>query len=225
MKFEKYLHEENVPEWRKAYINYKQGKKYLKAIEHAVSKIETIQQDGDEPANYYGQTEEDETRALTLSMDNALSSENTLAQYPNSDSESDEPIMSQGRGQTTTYDAIPPSPKSRYPHSTALTIDEDHADQTTALNPDALPKFSRPQRRPTFAAQVGEAARTQGTHLIRSLTRRFTMASPSEHKRRTRIIRSKSNHSLADALSLETISFFFSLLNNSFLHSLLVYLY
>ncbi|KAF9285758.1 hypothetical protein BGZ68_003584 [Mortierella alpina] len=210
MKFEKYLHEENVPEWRKAYINYRQGKKYLKAIEHAVSKIETIQQDGDEPANYYGQTEEDETRALTLSMDNALNSENTLAQYPNSDSESDEPIMSQGRGHTTTYDAIPPSPKSRYPHSTALTIDEDHADQTTALNPDALPKFNRPQRRPTFAAQVGEAARTQGTHLIRSLTRRFTMASPSEHKRRTRIIRIEGNSidSVTGALLEEEKEFF-----------------
>ncbi|KAG9325024.1 hypothetical protein KVV02_001023 [Mortierella alpina] len=193
MKFEKYLHEENVPEWRKAYINYRQGKKYLKAIEHAVDKIETIQQEGDEAASHCGQTEEDEIRVLTLSMDNAFSSENTLAQYANSDSESDEPIMPQGRGQTTTYDAIPSSPRSRYPHSTALTIDEDRSDQTTALNPQDVPKFNRPQRRPTFAVQVGEAARTQGTHLIRSLTRRFTMANPSEHRRRTRIIRIEEN--------------------------------
>ncbi|KAF9953799.1 hypothetical protein BGZ72_005133 [Mortierella alpina] len=210
MKFEKYLHEENVPEWRKAYINYRQGKKYLKAIEHAVDKIETVQQEGDEPENHYGQAEEDETRALTLSMDNALSSENTLAQYPNSDSESDEPFMSQGRGQATTYDSIPSSPRSRYPHSTALTIEEDSSDQTTALNPHALPKFHRPQRRPTFAAQVGEAARTQGTHLIRSLTRRFTMASPSEHRRRTRIIQIKGNSidSVMGALLEEEKEFF-----------------
>ncbi|KAF9569246.1 hypothetical protein EC968_002616 [Mortierella alpina] len=210
MRFEKYLHEENVPEWRKAYINYKQGKKYLKAIEHAVDKIETIQQEGDEAANHYGQTEDDETRALTLSMDNALSSENTLAQYPNSDSESDEPFMSQGRGQTTTYDSIPSSPKSRYPHSTSLTIDDDCSDQTTALNPHAVPKFSRPQRRPTFAAQVGEAARTQGAHLIRSLTRRFTMGNPSEHRRRTRIIRIEGNSidSVAGALLEEEKEFF-----------------
>lgn len=36
MKFAKYLQDEVVPEWRKAYINYKQGKKYLKAIEIAL---------------------------------------------------------------------------------------------------------------------------------------------------------------------------------------------
>ncbi|KAG0055576.1 hypothetical protein BGZ83_008187 [Gryganskiella cystojenkinii] len=36
MKFAKYLQDEVVPEWRKAYINYKQGKKYLKAIESAL---------------------------------------------------------------------------------------------------------------------------------------------------------------------------------------------
>ncbi|KAF9958004.1 hypothetical protein BGZ70_009343 [Mortierella alpina] len=210
MKFEKYLHEENVPEWRKAYINYRQGKKYLKAIEHAVDKIETIQQEADESENGYGQGEDDETRALTLSMDNALNSENTLAQYPSSDSESDKPFKPQGRGQATTYDSIPSSPSSRYPRSTTLTIDEDSSDQTTALNPHAVPKFSRPQRRPTFAAQVGEAARTQGTHLIRSLTRRFTMANPSEHRRRTRIIRIEGNSidSVAGALLEEEKEFF-----------------
>ncbi|CAO3565673.1 unnamed protein product [Mortierella alpina] len=210
MKFEKYLHEENVPEWRKAYINYKQGKKYLKAIEHAVDKIETIQQEADESETCYGQGDDDETRALTLSMDHALCSENTLAQYPNSDSESDEPFKSQERGQATTYDAIPSSPGSRYPRSTTLTIDEDGSDQTTALNPHAVPKFSRPQRRPTFAAQVGEAARTQGTHLIRNLTRRFTMANPSEQRRRTRIIRieGKSIDSVAGALLEEEREFF-----------------
>jgi len=36
MKFAKYLQDEVVPEWRKAYINYKQGKKHLKAIEIAL---------------------------------------------------------------------------------------------------------------------------------------------------------------------------------------------
>lgn len=33
MKFAKYLEAESVPEWRKAYINYKGLKKRLKAIE------------------------------------------------------------------------------------------------------------------------------------------------------------------------------------------------
>ena len=40
MKFAKYLQDEVVPEWRKAYINYKQGKKLLKAIERAIDELE-----------------------------------------------------------------------------------------------------------------------------------------------------------------------------------------
>lgn len=40
MKFAKYLQDEAVPEWRKAYINYKQGKKLLKAIECAIVELE-----------------------------------------------------------------------------------------------------------------------------------------------------------------------------------------
>ncbi|KAI9236641.1 MAG: SPX domain-containing protein [Podila humilis] len=43
MKFAKYLQEEAVPEWRKAYINYKQGKKLLKAIESALDEIEAAE--------------------------------------------------------------------------------------------------------------------------------------------------------------------------------------
>ncbi|KAF9582759.1 hypothetical protein BGW38_010800 [Lunasporangiospora selenospora] len=43
MKFAKYLQNEVVPEWRKAYLNYKQGKKYLKAIEKALDQPLTKQ--------------------------------------------------------------------------------------------------------------------------------------------------------------------------------------
>ncbi|KAG0017389.1 hypothetical protein BGZ81_010774 [Podila clonocystis] len=43
MKFAKYLQEEAVPEWRKAYINYKQGKKLLKSIESALDEIEAAE--------------------------------------------------------------------------------------------------------------------------------------------------------------------------------------
>jgi SPX domain protein involved in polyphosphate accumulation len=35
MKFAKYLESESIPEWRRAYINYKGLKKRLKAIEKA----------------------------------------------------------------------------------------------------------------------------------------------------------------------------------------------
>ncbi|KAF9172941.1 hypothetical protein BGX21_002427 [Mortierella sp. AD011] len=41
MKFAKYLEDEVVPEWRKAYIDYKQGKRYLKAIEKALDQLES----------------------------------------------------------------------------------------------------------------------------------------------------------------------------------------
>ncbi|KAG0291468.1 hypothetical protein BGZ97_005875, partial [Linnemannia gamsii] len=40
MKFAKYLQDEVVPEWRKAYINYKQGKKHLKVIERVLDQLD-----------------------------------------------------------------------------------------------------------------------------------------------------------------------------------------
>ncbi|KAF9173450.1 hypothetical protein BGX20_003157 [Mortierella sp. AD010] len=43
MKFAKHLQDEVVPEWRKAYINYKQGKKYLKAIQAAIDRLQKEQ--------------------------------------------------------------------------------------------------------------------------------------------------------------------------------------
>jgi SPX domain protein involved in polyphosphate accumulation len=39
MKFAKYLESESIPEWRKAYINYKGLKKRLKAIEKVKNKF------------------------------------------------------------------------------------------------------------------------------------------------------------------------------------------
>ncbi|KAG0209904.1 hypothetical protein BGX28_009871 [Mortierella sp. GBA30] len=167
MKFEHHLYEENVPEWRKAYINYKQGKSYLKAIRHAVEKLETVQQQAEKPVDDHDQAEDDETRALTLSMGYARASENTLAQYTTTDSESEEPII-QGRDQSKTYDAISASTKTKRPYSTALTIDEDRSERGSLLRDhldgsdvDGLPKFTRPQRRPSSAVQVGEAALAQ----------------------------------------------------------------
>ncbi|KAF9987489.1 hypothetical protein BGZ65_003376, partial [Modicella reniformis] len=42
MKFDKLLQEEVVPEWRKVYLNYKQGKKYLKVVEAALANQEKM---------------------------------------------------------------------------------------------------------------------------------------------------------------------------------------
>ena len=36
MKFAKYLESESIPEWRKAYINYKGLKKRLKAVDKVI---------------------------------------------------------------------------------------------------------------------------------------------------------------------------------------------
>lgn len=41
MKFSKYLESQSVPEWRKAYINYKGLKKKLKQVERVSSSNST----------------------------------------------------------------------------------------------------------------------------------------------------------------------------------------
>ncbi|KAL2266441.1 hypothetical protein VTJ83DRAFT_5793 [Remersonia thermophila] len=41
MKFAKELEREAVPEWRAKYLNYKQGKKHIKAVARAISRAET----------------------------------------------------------------------------------------------------------------------------------------------------------------------------------------
>lgn len=42
MKFSKYLESQSVPEWRKAYINYKGLKKKLKQVERVSSSWYTL---------------------------------------------------------------------------------------------------------------------------------------------------------------------------------------
>lgn len=42
MKFAKYLESESIPEWRKAYINYKGLKKRLKAIEKVTPLFKAV---------------------------------------------------------------------------------------------------------------------------------------------------------------------------------------
>ncbi|KAG0246924.1 hypothetical protein BGX31_005412 [Mortierella sp. GBA43] len=47
MKFAKYLQDEAVPEWRKAYINYKHGKQLLKAIERVLDLLDVEASDSE----------------------------------------------------------------------------------------------------------------------------------------------------------------------------------
>ncbi|KAI1311892.1 hypothetical protein EDD11_003293 [Mortierella claussenii] len=64
MKFAKHLQEEAVPEWRKAYLNYKQGKKHLKAIGDAIAKLDDANQEQHDDS-----VEDNGTRTLRLIID------------------------------------------------------------------------------------------------------------------------------------------------------------
>ncbi|KAF9963130.1 Xenotropic and polytropic retrovirus receptor 1 [Modicella reniformis] len=70
MKFAQLLQEEVVPEWRKVYLNYKQGKKYLDAIEVALANqekpvLEPLEPEYDRPDVDEG----NETRPLKFRID------------------------------------------------------------------------------------------------------------------------------------------------------------
>ncbi|KAF9430994.1 hypothetical protein BGZ94_000940, partial [Podila epigama] len=106
MKFAKYLQEEAVPEWRKAYINYKQGKKLLNAIESALDDLEAtealaLERIGldchlpyDEPIVA---TENTRSIAHTNSI-NTSSNNNNILPHQADDSTPSTPILSRPRG-------------------------------------------------------------------------------------------------------------------------------
>ncbi|ORZ16131.1 EXS family-domain-containing protein [Lobosporangium transversale] len=108
MKFAKYLQQEIVPEWRKAYLNYKQGKKHLKAIESAIKKLETASSSG----RYQRQFNNDDTQTQGPA-DLVSSSFNSTLAPPTGTT----PIISQSRGNIKSYDAIAIPTHSSFPAS------------------------------------------------------------------------------------------------------------
>ncbi|KAF9130081.1 hypothetical protein BGW39_003485, partial [Mortierella sp. 14UC] len=99
MKFAKYLQEEVVPEWRKAYINYKQGKKHLKAIERVLDELDLQA------------AQELETQQAHEALQDTLSPLPTLIQHQQQQQQQQHP--------RTTVD--PPSSNATEPGSTAST--------------------------------------------------------------------------------------------------------
>ncbi|GJJ72444.1 xenotropic and polytropic retrovirus receptor 1 [Entomortierella parvispora] len=133
MKFAKYLQDEVVPEWRKAYINYKQGKKYLRAIEIALDLKEeaeeavvasalaegaVLEDGGIIISTDYPTTGSDSTAPLRVRYDTqaslgaatATSSTSSPSQTPDPPDEGQEetttPIISKRRGHGRNYSAI-----------------------------------------------------------------------------------------------------------------------
>ncbi|KAF9106253.1 hypothetical protein BGX29_010009 [Mortierella sp. GBA35] len=197
MKFAKHLQDEVVPEWRKAYMNYKQGKKYLKAIEAAIDQLEATQDQQPRP---------NIKRQGSLSIDTAAASsveqpaQAYSPKYPDSPTGTT-PIIRQGRGSVRSYDAIlrPPSRSATVPPEAFCSdsvfdgTDQDLADpqdqqHQLAHRPSIATLTDRPdlQRCDSMMAQIGEAARNQSHNVFKSLQRSFTMGSPLEHQKRPR---------------------------------------
>ncbi|KAF9318710.1 hypothetical protein BGZ91_005111, partial [Linnemannia elongata] len=201
MKFAKQLQEEVVPEWRKAYMNYKQAKKYLKAIEAALDQFE----DNEEKAylnniKHHGPLSIDTEAASSIERPATAYS----PKYPDSPTGTT-PIITRGRGSQRSYDAIhrPPlrsatlPPPSSSPDSALDGTDQgsfvphDLQQHQLAHQPSISTLTDRPAlpRRASFVAQIGEAARTQSHNVFKSLQRSFTMAAvPQERRPKQRAI-------------------------------------
>ncbi|KAF9190661.1 hypothetical protein BGZ50_000123 [Haplosporangium sp. Z 11] len=187
MKFSQYLHEEIVPEWRKAYIDYRQGKRYVKDIESAVENMETIQHFSPPVHNGAHDNEDDETRALTLSIDSVPTNYQTIERLQTISEDDNQPSRgAQSHGYVGLSDQEPES-ASFYP-----------------------PGRGPPGRSNSMAAQLSHTARTQGAHIMRSLTRRFTMGSHLRHTKRSRVIclEGDSIDSVINQLLIEEKDFF-----------------
>ncbi|KAG0281227.1 hypothetical protein BGZ95_005832 [Linnemannia exigua] len=107
MKFAKYLQEEVVPEWRKAYINYKQGKKHLKAIERVLDELDL------KAAQALEEHEAREALQDTLSplptlvqQQQQQPSNPSSTKASKSESTASTPIMSRRRGSGRNYSSI-----------------------------------------------------------------------------------------------------------------------
>ncbi|KAF8957932.1 Xenotropic and polytropic retrovirus receptor 1, partial [Entomortierella lignicola] len=129
MKFAKYLQEEVVPEWRKAYLDYKQCKKYLKAIEAALDKLEQDPAQQTQNRSNHGDIRPSASLPSDLEQSNrilngpiTLEPESEVYEPPapahvDSSSSPDEstgttPIISQSHGILRNYDTIPVSSQS-----------------------------------------------------------------------------------------------------------------
>ncbi|KAG0073947.1 hypothetical protein BGZ90_011150 [Linnemannia elongata] len=234
MKFAKYLQDEVVPEWRKAYINYKQGKKHLKAIERVLDELDL------EAAQALEAYEAHEA------LQDTLSPLPNLIQHPHShphslppttpattiepDSTASTPIMSRRRGTGRNYSSItflPPlgasttntntsTTNSRGPlaeedenrsalGSRTLSGEGDDDDEESARTVRPRKEFDGlRQSLGSTAFHIGQTARSQSSQLLKNLSKRFTIIGPSEIPVRVRSIQ----NNILDQLLPEEQTFF-----------------
>ncbi|KAF9113778.1 hypothetical protein BGX27_000812 [Mortierella sp. AM989] len=215
MKFAKYLQEEVVPEWRKAYINYKQGKKYLKAIESAIeNKSVSLTIDPELPSGILEGPIAQEPESEYPERPVSTYSSNNVADSPTGAT----PIMKQSRGSVRSYDTIQIPPYSAYSAASGATsapgnVQSDNNSSTVLTSDHLQPRKSLRgslDRRDSIAQQFGEAARAHSSQLFKDLTNRFTSISSPGHESRSRGIQVEGNSldSVMDQLLDEEKQFF-----------------
>ncbi|KAG0226777.1 hypothetical protein BGW42_003429 [Actinomortierella wolfii] len=227
MKFAKCLQDEIVPEWRKAYINYKQGKKLLKAIEKA------LDEEAQELVNGLGTTDLESVATLTtygpspsgdLKRQGSTSSAKrpplkvvTVSPQVSSPAEISPttPIMQHQQSLVRSYSSFnniapsageqervlqQPGLTASNPSSTLVpTSDAKSGDSYQGLTPQSTTAHEtsiefKPQERPRLlraGSQFGQAALSQGSQMLRSLSRRLTMVQPDLYALKPREITQK----------------------------------
>ncbi|KAF9365822.1 hypothetical protein BGX34_008153 [Mortierella sp. NVP85] len=223
MKFAKYLQDEVVPEWRKAYINYKKGKQLLKEVDRALDLLEAEAQESenDPIPGYILDTTDLENGILGTSPPSVppqpQPSTISTAACPQtntavtSSTNAATPILSQSRGHTQNYSTItnpPPLPSTLSATSLlvpayaqgapALEDDRSGSGGSTLYesNLDSMSSTALPDtqvRSDLGVSQLGHSARAQGSRLLKSISRRFTVIMPYEEPARTRSIRADEN--------------------------------
>ncbi|KAF9325417.1 hypothetical protein BG006_011100 [Podila minutissima] len=206
MKFAKYLQDETIPEWRKAYMNYKQGKKHLKAIERAFERaIEQRESALNAPTQDPFALSHQQTAATdsTLSEPATNKRSNSLRTHqPNHqdlDQDTDSPsgatpIFSKGRDRNRSYSSIN-IPSANASNQPSLKVDDDlsvysavtEVDGNAASGSEA-PVTKTPQRASTMCNNM-----RKNSQVFKALTRRFTMANLPEHTRHPRRIIVENN--------------------------------
>ncbi|KAF8986300.1 hypothetical protein BGZ46_006922 [Entomortierella lignicola] len=212
MKFAKYLQEEAIPEWRKAYINYKQGKKYLKAIEHTLNQLEaealmanhhipahlldtTNLNEMAIPSSQFPQTVQYGIQQPSSSTNHSQANNTTTAGH--SSSSTTTPILSKNRGHSRNYSAIiniqPPnksamsiSASPNFYSSSAIEDDRSGMGGSTVYDsiedPVALGRTPRipPVKTGSTGSRFSQMALSHSSYILKSISQRFTIISPSE---------------------------------------------
>jgi len=220
MKFAKYLQDEVVPEWRKAYINYKQGKKHLKAIERVLDAPESEAIRALQEQEAHDALQDTLSPLTTLTRHHPQKQQGTDPPIPPTDSGStvSTPIISRRRGSSRNYSSVNflsplGSPSTTHPTrlgpSISATLEEDQSalggrtlygddgvdEQVEGATTAAVrPKKDQDGLRQSLgstAVNLGKTARSQSSQLLKNLSRRFTIIGPSEIPVRVRSIQGK----------------------------------